>query len=106
MLIACQGSRTCAFGVIGNKPDAIRLANYLSEHLPTDKAIRMHWSGCAKGCGQHGAGNLGFVGTKMKVDGKAVLAVDVFLKGKKIETVPLHGLEAFVKELIAKEFKI
>ncbi len=99
-LIACQGSRTCAFGVIENKPDAIRLANYLSEHLPTDKAIRMHWSGCAKGCGQHGAGDLGFVGTKMRFNGEVMLAVEVFLKGKKLNTVPLKDINEYVRKLI------
>lgn len=99
-LMACQGSKTCAFGVIENKSDALKLANYLSQILPTDKPIRMHWSGCAKGCGQHGAGDLGFVGTKMRVDGEAVLAVDVFLKGKKINTVPLRDIQEYVKKLL------
>jgi len=101
-LIACQGSKTCAFGVIENKPDAIRLANYLSEHLPTDKAIRMHWSGCAKGCGQHGAGDLGFVGTKMRFNGEVMLAVEVFLKGKRLDTIPLKDINEYVRKLITE----
>ncbi len=99
-LMACQGSKTCAFGVIENKPDAIRLATYLSERLPTEKPIRMHWSGCAKGCGQHGAGDLGFVGTKIRVDGRVKLAVDVFVRDKKVDTVPLEVLEGYVEALL------
>ncbi len=101
-LMACQGSRTCAFGVIENKPDAIKLANYLSERLPREEPIRMHWSGCAKGCGQHGAGDIGFVGTKMKVNGEVKLAVDVFLKGEKIDTVPLDSLHEYIEELLTR----
>jgi sulfite reductase beta subunit-like hemoprotein len=53
-----------------------------------------------KGCGQHGAGDLGFVGTKVKINGVVKLAVDVFLKEEKIGTVPLDELESFVKKLI------
>ncbi|MDW8095889.1 MAG: nitrite reductase, partial [Aquificaceae bacterium] len=97
-----QGSKTCAFGVIENKSDAIRLATYLSEKLPTDKPIRMHWSACAKGCGQHGAGDFGFVGTKVKVEGQVKLAVDVYVKEQKIDTVPLDELEAYMEELIRR----
>jgi sulfite reductase beta subunit-like hemoprotein len=99
-LMACQGSKTCSFGVIENKPDAIKLANFLSKNLPINKPLKMHWSGCIKGCGQHGAGDLGFVGTKVKINGVVKLAVDVFLKEEKIGTVPLDELEGFVEKLI------
>jgi len=80
-LIACAGSDTCAFGVIPNKEDALRVAEHLSKKLNIDTPIRMHWSACAKGCGQHGCGDIGFVGTKTKLNGKVVLAVDVFVGG-------------------------
>lgn len=99
-LIACQGSETCAFGVIENKPDALRLAHYLSQKMPTHLPLRMYWSGCAKGCGQHGAGDLGFVGTKVKVNGEVKLAVDIFLKGKKVQTIPLDDLEDSMEGLV------
>ncbi len=100
-LMACQGSKTCAFGVIENKPDAIKLANYLSQKLPIEEAVRMHWSGCAKGCGQHGAGDIGFVGTKVKIDGKIKLAVDVFLKDEKVDTVPLDTLHLYMERFLS-----
>ncbi len=104
-LIACQGSETCAFGVIENKPDALRLVHYLSQKIPTYIPLRMHWSGCAKGCGQHGSGDLGFVGTKVKVNGEVKLAVDVFLKGKKVQTIPLDNLEDSTEELVRSLIK-
>jgi sulfite reductase beta subunit-like hemoprotein len=60
----------------------------------------MHWSGCAKGCRQHGAGGIGFVGTKVKVNGEVKLAVEVFLGGGKVGTVPLDELHVYVEKLL------
>ena len=103
--VACAGSDTCHFGVIENKSDAYRIAKYLAERIPIDTPIRLHWSACVKGCGQHGAADVGFVGTKMKINGEAVLAVEVFLggnhftKAKKVGKVPLEGLEKRLEDL-------
>jgi len=105
--IACAGSDTCQFGVIENKSDAHRVANYLKERIPIDTPIRIHWSACIKGCGQHGAADIGLVGTKIRLaDGqKAVLGVEVFLggnhavKAKKVGKVPLEGLERRLENL-------
>ncbi|MFZ2888968.1 nitrite/sulfite reductase [Sulfuricurvum sp.] len=81
-LIACAGSGHCPFGVIPNKPDAIAMGEYLHREIPiTDAKIRLYWSGCIKGCGIHGAGDLGFVGCKVPRDGKTTLGVDIFLGG-------------------------
>jgi ferredoxin-nitrite reductase len=81
-LIACAGSEHCPFGVIPNKPDAIAMGEYLSREVPIEDAkIRLYWSGCIKGCGIHGAGDLGFVGCKVPREGKTVLGVDIFLGG-------------------------
>ncbi len=106
-LIACAGSDTCAFGVIPNKSDAVRVANYLSQKLKLDTPIRMHWSACAKGCGQHGCGDIGFVGTKTKIDNQAVLAVDIFLGGstdregvKVLQGLPLDRVEEASEKLV------
>jgi ferredoxin-nitrite reductase len=46
-----------------------------------DAKIRLYWSACIKGCGVHGAGDLGFVGCKVPRDGKTVLGVDIFIGG-------------------------
>ena len=63
----------------------------------------MYWSGCAKGCGQHGAGDIGFVGTKIKIDGEVKLAVDVFLKGQKLGTIPLDSLHEAVEKILTSK---
>ncbi|MCK9372302.1 MAG: ferredoxin--nitrite reductase [Sulfuricurvum sp.] len=81
-LIACAGTEHCPFGVIPNKPDAIRMGEYLSREVPlSDAKMRFYWSACIKGCGIHGAGDLGFVGCKVPRNGKTVLGVDIFIGG-------------------------
>ncbi len=81
-LIACAGSEHCPFGVIPGKPDAIEMGEYLSRTVPIDNAkIRLYWSACIKGCGIHGAGDLGFLGCKTKHNGATVPGVDIFIGG-------------------------
>lgn len=81
-LIACAGTEHCPFGVIPNKPDAIEMGEYLAVEVPMDDAkIRLYWSACVKGCGIHGAGDLGFLGCKTKHNGATVLGVDIFIGG-------------------------
>lgn len=81
-LIACAGTEHCPFGVIPNKPDAIAMGEYLSLEVPLEDAkVRLYWSACIKGCGIHGAGDLGFVGCKVPRNGKTVLGVDIFIGG-------------------------
>jgi ferredoxin-nitrite reductase len=46
-----------------------------------DAKIRLYWSACVKGCGIHGAGDLGFLGCKTKHNGATVLGVDIFIGG-------------------------
>ncbi len=106
--LACGGSDTCAYGVIPNKPDALRLANYLSERFKEGVNLRVHWSGCAKGCGQHGAADIGLVGTKTRVGDNVTLAVDLFLGGctegegfRVLQGLPLEEVEKVVDKLIS-----
>src|SRR2546426_1943535 len=49
--------------------------------FPYTTLFRSHWSGCPAGCGNHTVADIGLLGTKAKVDGKAVDAVDVFIGG-------------------------
>jgi len=105
-LIACAGTKTCSFGVIKNKEDAIELAKRLEELVPLDGEIKFHWSGCVKGCGIHGLGDFGFVGAKVKVNGNTTEGVDIYLggnsakEGKKILKAPLSDLINYIKPMI------
>ncbi len=82
-LISCAGSETCSFGVIKGKSDALKVSAYLTEKfdLPDGK-VRIYWSACVKGCGIHELGDIGLLGCKAKVEGKAVEGVDIMLGGK------------------------
>jgi ferredoxin-nitrite reductase len=91
-LIACAGSEHCPFGVIPNKPDAIEMAQYLSQAVPLEQGrVRMYWSGCIKGCGLHGIGDVGFEGCKAKLGGENVFGVHISLGGK----ITLSGEEGY-----------
>jgi len=83
-MIACAGTKTCSFGVIPNKPDAIEMAHFLNSEVAIENGmVRMNWSACPKGCGVHGIADIGFEGCKAKDDeGKRVDGVHIFIGGK------------------------
>ncbi len=95
-MIACAGTKTCSFGVIPNKSDAIEMAEFLNTEIPIENAsVRMNWSACPKGCGVHGVADIGFEGCKAKDEnGNRVDGVHIFLGGKitrkAIEAKTLH----------------
>ena len=83
-MIACAGTQTCSYGVIPNKPDAIKMAHFLNSEVPIDGAqVRMNWSACPKGCGVHGIADIGLEGCKAKdAEGSRVDGIHLFLGGK------------------------
>lgn len=83
-MIACAGMRTCGFGVIPNKPDAIEMATFLKSEVAIENgSVRMNWSACPKGCGVHGIADIGFEGCTAKDgEGNRVDGVHIFLGGK------------------------
>jgi len=114
-LIACAGTKHCAFGVIENKEDAIEMSTYLSEKVPLEQGrIRMYWSACVKGCGTHEIADIGFEGCKAKVDGKAEDGVHITLGGKLVsngqngytvlKSAPLRFAKYYI-ETLALEYK-
>ena len=110
-LVACAGTDHCPFGVIPNKPDAIEMAQYLEEAVPLEGGrIRMYWSGCVKGCGIHGVGDIGFEGCKAKVDGATEYGVHITVGGKLtgegeegysvVKSAPLRFARYYVESLV------
>ena len=110
-MISCAGSDTCSFGVIRGKVDALEMSEYLSEAVAIeDGKIRIYWSACVKGCGIHELGDIGLLGCKTKVDGKAVPAVDIMIGGKLVaesqdahtvlKAIPLELAKYYVQELV------
>jgi ferredoxin-nitrite reductase len=111
--VACAGTKTCKFGVIENKQDAIEMAKYLEEELPLSKddKIRFYWSACPKGCGIHAVGDIGLEGCKAKdSEGISVDGVHIYLGGKATKeakearviykAIPLSDAKYIVKKLV------
>src|SRR5216684_6740707 len=80
-LVSCTGIEFCNLAVIETKARALQVARALEAKVHHGKPVRIHWSGCPAGCGNHTVADIGLLGTKAKVDGKAVDAVDVFIGG-------------------------
>ncbi|MEA3373847.1 MAG: ferredoxin--nitrite reductase [Campylobacterota bacterium] len=110
-MIACAGTEHCPFGVIPNKPDAIDMAEYLTQAVPLEEGrIRMYWSACVKGCGIHGVGDIGFEGCKAKVNGQSEYGVHILVGGKLtgegeeghsvMKSVPLRFAHHYVESLV------
>ncbi len=109
-LVSCTGIEFCNLAVIETKHRALQIAKALEAQLPKGKPVSIHWSGCPAGCGNHTVADIGLLGTKAKVDGKVVDAVDVFVGGsagpsanqgiKIMENVPCDTLPQVLEGLI------
>src|SRR5256885_1152369 len=87
-----------------------RIGRTLESKIHDGKPVRIHWSGCPAGCGNHTVADIGLLGVKAKVDGQTVDAVDVFVGGssgpqptqgvKILENVPCDTLPTVLEGLI------
>lgn len=112
--VSCTGKQFCDKTIIETKQVAKRVAEELDTLSPGQgPSLHIHWSGCPNSCGQHQIADIGLQGTKIKIDGQMVEAVDIHL-GKEIapngipclfrQRVPLSELTAVMHNLIfAKE---
>jgi ferredoxin-nitrite reductase len=114
-VVSCTGVEFCPFALIETKSRALEVTHALEaqlEMLPLAKPLRIHWSGCQHACSSHHIGDFGLQGTKVKVDGVMVDAVDVYVGGKvgrdarladKIaDRIPIADLPAKLIELTKK----
>lgn len=109
-LVSCTGMDYCHFALIETKGWALKTARSLEEKLGKTQPLRMHWSGCPAGCGNHAAADLGFQGKNIKLRGEIVEAVDVFAGGaagsepnppiKLMEDVPCDDLSGVIAGLV------
>ncbi|HEY7220944.1 MAG TPA: ferredoxin--nitrite reductase, partial [Candidatus Binatia bacterium] len=77
-LVSCTGMDYCHFALIETKGWALKTARILETKLGKTQPLRMHWSGCPAGCGNHTAADIGLLGKNIKVNGEIIEAVDVF----------------------------
>jgi ferredoxin-nitrite reductase len=80
-LVSCTGMDYCHFALIETKGWALKTARVLENKLGKTQPLRIHWSGCPAGCGNHTVADIGLLGKNIKVDGEVVEAVDVFAGG-------------------------
>jgi ferredoxin-nitrite reductase len=109
-LVSCTGIDYCHFALIETKELAMKTAQHLSRHLPGRKSFTTHWSGCPAGCGNHALADIGLLGKNVRIDGRVVDAVDVFIGGKTganakagtkiLEDVPCDDLPEVLERMI------
>ena len=109
-LVSCTGIEFCNLAVIETKTRALQIAQQLAATVPASKQLRMHWSGCPASCGNHTVADIGLLGTKTRLKGKVVDAVDIFVGGasgpaaapgiRLLERVPCSELPQVLQGLV------
>ncbi|HVG78841.1 MAG TPA: ferredoxin--nitrite reductase [Patescibacteria group bacterium] len=81
-LVACTGTDFCNLALIDTKTRALALAREFEQRFGRSRPISVRWSGCPASCGNHHTADIGLQGCKVKVDGKIVDGVHVFVGGR------------------------
>jgi ferredoxin-nitrite reductase len=80
-LVACTGNSYCKFAASNTKANALDLVSYLEKKVELDRPINIHLTGCPNSCAQHYMGDIGLLGTKVKVSGETLEGYHVFVGG-------------------------
>ena len=80
-LAACTGTDFCNLALIDTKTRAMALAREFTARGAAAKPLSIRWSGCPASCGNHHTADIGLQGCKVKVNGKIVDGVHVFVGG-------------------------
>lgn len=80
-LVACTGNSYCKFAASNTKAHALELASYLEKKVELDQPINIHLTGCPNSCAQHYMGDIGLLGTRVKVSGETLEGYHVFVGG-------------------------
>src|SRR5262249_27473989 len=81
-LVSCTGTDFCNLALIDTKTRAMALAREFERRLESTRPLTVRWSGCPASCGNHHTADVGLQGCKVKVDGKIVDGVHVFVGGR------------------------
>ncbi|HUR46163.1 MAG TPA: NirA family protein [Candidatus Saccharimonadales bacterium] len=79
--IACTGNSYCKFASSNTKRDAIELMDWLDKRFELDQPINVHLTGCPNSCAQHYMGDIGLLGTKVKISGETLEGYHIFVGG-------------------------
>ncbi len=80
-LAACTGNAYCKFASTNTKAHALELAAHLEKRFKLDHPINIHVTGCPNSCAQHYIGDIGLLGTKVKVGGDTAEGYHIFVGG-------------------------
>ena len=80
-IIACTGNSYCKFAQSCTKEHALALGKHLERKLELDQSVNIHLTGCPNSCAQHYMGDIGLLGTKVKISGESVDGYHVFIGG-------------------------
>jgi len=109
-LVACTGTDFCNLALIDTKTRALALAREFEQRIGRSRPISVRWSGCPASCGNHHTADVGLQGCKVRVDGKIVDGVHVFVGGRGgadpraglriLEDVPADALPEVLDRLV------
>jgi ferredoxin-nitrite reductase len=80
-LVACTGNSYCKFAAANTKKHALELAEHLEKRVELDQPINIHLTGCPNSCAQHYIGDIGLLGTQVKVSGETKEGYHIFIGG-------------------------
>ena len=80
-IIACTGNSYCKFAQSCTKEHALDLMDWLDKRVKLDRPVNVHLTGCPNSCAQHYMGDIGLLGTKVKIGGESVDGYHVFVGG-------------------------
>ena len=81
-MVTCTGTEFCKLAITETKARSRQIVEYLESRVQLDEPLRLHINGCPNACAQHQIGNIGMMGSKVKVDGQIVDAYDIFVGGQ------------------------
>jgi ferredoxin-nitrite reductase len=82
-LVCCTGSDYCHFSLIDTKSRAVELAQTLEARgVSVPSGTRIHMSGCVHACGKHHVGDIGLLGTNVRVGDNVLEGVHLYTGGR------------------------
>ena len=110
-LIACTGNTGCKFAAANTKGQAVIIGKYLEERVELDQPINIHLTGCHHSCAQRYIGDIGLMGTPVKLDsGEKVEGYNIVLGGGVDDTqaiarevykaVPFDSIPPLIEKLL------
>jgi ferredoxin-nitrite reductase len=113
-LVSCTGAQFCNFALVETKNRAVKFTQELEQELTLARTVRMHWTGCPNSCGQPQVADIGFMGTKVRKNGKTLEGVDIYMGGKVgkdahlgtcvMKSIPCEDLKPVVRDLLIQHF--